>query len=149
MSSAHAGKVWLVRFRRTRPEQTDEMFNAYIWENLCDLGLKTCEGACYQCAGMDDLTRLVIGGGQRTDSLSDLTRGGGTIIIMMRMRIDRKEMASMKNRPSTPQRRLLLDTLREAKGHLDARELYRRAVEKDSHISLATIYRLIELQGRG
>lgn len=65
--------------------------------------------------------------------------------MVMRMRIDRKQMASMKERPSTPQRRLLLDTLHEAKGHLDARELYRRAMEKDSHISLATVYRNLQL----
>ena len=63
----------------------------------------------------------------------------------VRMRIGRKEPGSMKERPSTPQRRLLLDTLRGAKGHLDARELYRRALEKDPHISLATVYRNLRL----
>jgi len=36
---------------------------------------------------------------------------------------------------------LLLDTLREAKGHLDAKEIYRRAIERDPRISLATVYR--------
>lgn len=63
----------------------------------------------------------------------------------MRMRIDRKQMASMKDRPSTPQRRLLLDTLREARGHPDARELHRRAAEKNPRISLATVYRNLRL----
>jgi len=61
------------------------------------------------------------------------------------MRIDRKQRGSMKERPSTPQRRLLLDTLREAKGHLDARDLYRSAAEKDPRISLATVYRNLRL----
>ncbi len=51
----------------------------------------------------------------------------------------------MKERPVTLQRRLLLDILREAQGHLDARELYRRAVEKDPRISMATVYRNLHL----
>jgi Fe2+ or Zn2+ uptake regulation protein len=63
----------------------------------------------------------------------------------MRMRINNNRIYSRKERLSTPQRRLLLDTLREAKGHLDARELYRRAVEKDLRISLATVYRNLQL----
>jgi Fe2+ or Zn2+ uptake regulation protein len=63
----------------------------------------------------------------------------------MRMRINSNRIYSGKERPSTPQRRLLLDTLRGAEGHLDARELYRRAVEKDPHISLATVYRNLRL----
>jgi Fe2+ or Zn2+ uptake regulation protein len=63
----------------------------------------------------------------------------------MRMRINSNRIDSRKERPSTPQRRLLLDTLHGAKGHLDARELYRRAVEKDPHISLATVYRNLRL----
>jgi len=45
----------------------------------------------------------------------------------------------------TNQRRLLLETLREAKGHLNAKELYQRAVEKDRRISLATVYRNLQL----
>lgn len=63
----------------------------------------------------------------------------------VRMRIDRKQPGGIKDRPSTPQRRLLFDTLREAKGHLDARELYRTAAEKDPRISLATVYRNLRL----
>ncbi|RLC71408.1 MAG: transcriptional repressor [Chloroflexi bacterium] len=59
------------------------------------------------------------------------------------MRINRNH--SKKERPSTPQRQLLLDILREAKGHLDARELYRRAIEKDPRIGLATVYRNLRL----
>ena len=45
----------------------------------------------------------------------------------------------------TAQRTLLLDILREADGHLDAKELYRRAIERDRHISLATVYRNLRL----
>ena len=40
---------------------------------------------------------------------------------------------------------MLLDTLREAKGHLDAKGLYRRAIERDPRISLATVYRNLRL----
>ena len=65
--------------------------------------------------------------------------------MSMRMTINSNRIYSQKQRPTTPQRRLLLDTLREAKGHVDARELYRRAVEKDPHISLATVYRNLRL----
>jgi len=61
------------------------------------------------------------------------------------MIINRNQPPEIKERPVTPQRRLLLDTLREAQGQLDARELYRRAVEKDSHISMATVYRTLHL----
>lgn len=45
----------------------------------------------------------------------------------------------------TTQRRLLLDLLYEAKGHIDAKELYRRAIEKDASISQATVYRSLNL----
>jgi len=51
----------------------------------------------------------------------------------------------MKARPVTPQRRLLLSIMREAGSHLDAKELYRRASERDPNISLATVYRNLRL----
>ena len=63
----------------------------------------------------------------------------------MRMRINRKTIYEVKDRPVTVQRRLLLDTLREAKGHVGAKELYRRALDKDPRISLATVYRNLRL----
>lgn len=63
----------------------------------------------------------------------------------MRMRINRNQGFDVKDRPATPQRRLLLDILRHAKGHLDARELYQRAIGKDPRISLATVYRNLRL----
>ncbi len=61
------------------------------------------------------------------------------------MRIKRNRDLTIKDRPVTAQRRLLLDLLREADSHLDAKELYRRAIEKDHQISLATVYRNLRL----
>ena len=61
------------------------------------------------------------------------------------MRIKRNHDISIKDRPITAQRRLLLDILREAKSHLDAKELYRLAIERDRQISLATVYRNLRL----
>jgi len=63
----------------------------------------------------------------------------------LRMIINRNQPPEMKGRPVTLQRWLLLDTLREAQGHLDARGLYRRAVESDPRISMATVYRNLRL----
>ena len=45
----------------------------------------------------------------------------------------------------TNQRRLLLKLLRDAEGHVDAKELYRRASSTDASISLATVYRSLRL----
>lgn len=55
------------------------------------------------------------------------------------MKISRNRQAKIQ--PVTPQRRLLLTLIQEAGRHLDAKELYRRASEKDANISLATVYR--------
>jgi Fur family ferric uptake transcriptional regulator len=46
---------------------------------------------------------------------------------------------------STRQRRLLLDILREAGTHLDAKELFQRAIQKDPRVSLASVYRNLHL----
>jgi len=65
------------------------------------------------------------------------------------MRINRTQ-GEMKARPVTSQRRLLLSVMQEAEEHLDAKELYRRASERDASISLATVYRnlhVFEKQG--
>jgi Fur family ferric uptake transcriptional regulator len=62
----------------------------------------------------------------------------------MRMSINRNQ-GQIKARPVTPQRRLLLSIMREAGKHLDAKELYRRAIERDPNISLATVYRTLRL----
>jgi Fur family peroxide stress response transcriptional regulator len=61
------------------------------------------------------------------------------------MRIKRNAELSIADRPVTAQRRLLLDILKEADGHLHAKELYRRAAERDREISLATVYRNLRL----
>ena len=47
--------------------------------------------------------------------------------------------------PLTAQRRLLLNLIRDAGGHIDAKELYRRAISEDESISLATVYRGLHL----
>lgn len=51
----------------------------------------------------------------------------------------------MKPRPITPQRKLLLSIIKDAEMYLDAKELYRRASERDGSISLATVYRNLHL----
>jgi Fur family ferric uptake transcriptional regulator len=61
----------------------------------------------------------------------------------MRMKINRNELAT--TRPDTSQRRLLWSIIQEAEKHLDAKELYRRAGERDASISLATVYRNLRL----
>jgi Fe2+ or Zn2+ uptake regulation protein len=45
----------------------------------------------------------------------------------------------------TSQRALLLQLLRQSGGHVDADELYRRARNKNSRISLSTVYRNLQL----
>lgn len=52
---------------------------------------------------------------------------------------------TIQDRPLTNQRRLLLGLLRDAEGHIDAKELFRRASAMDESISLATIYRSLNL----
>ncbi|MFC2058688.1 Fur family transcriptional regulator [Chloroflexota bacterium] len=54
-------------------------------------------------------------------------------------------LRSLGGRRSTAQRRLLLDLIQQADGHLDADELYRRAREQESSISLSTVYRNLKL----
>ncbi len=51
----------------------------------------------------------------------------------------------MKVRFATAHRQLLLDILREAERHLDAKELFQEAAKRDPHISLATVYRNLRL----
>jgi Fur family ferric uptake transcriptional regulator len=59
------------------------------------------------------------------------------------MKINRNKRVT--TRPDTSQRRLLLSIMQEAEKHLDAKELYRRASERDDSISLATVYRNLRL----
>ena len=47
----------------------------------------------------------------------------------------------------TPQRALIVETLIESSDHPDADLIYRRAIQKDSSISVATTYRTLNLLG--
>jgi Fur family ferric uptake transcriptional regulator len=47
--------------------------------------------------------------------------------------------------PLTSQRRLLLSLMRDTGGHMDAKELYQRALTNGASISLATVYRCLHL----
>jgi Fur family ferric uptake transcriptional regulator len=62
----------------------------------------------------------------------------------MKMQINRNSIG-IKARPVTRQRGLLLSVIQEAGGLLDAKELYRRASDKNINISLATVYRNLRL----
>ncbi len=44
----------------------------------------------------------------------------------------------------TSQRALILEIIRHGRGHLDADEIYRRAREKHSRLSLSTVYRTLQ-----
>jgi Fur family ferric uptake transcriptional regulator len=55
------------------------------------------------------------------------------------------EVLRAEGRRITPQRKLLLQVIREGEGHLDADEIYRRARERDPRISLSTVYRNLNL----
>jgi Fe2+ or Zn2+ uptake regulation protein len=63
----------------------------------------------------------------------------------MRMRNNRKIKHEIKGRTVTTQRQLLLGLLKKAGGHISAKELYRRASRKNESISLATVYRTLQL----
>jgi Fur family ferric uptake transcriptional regulator len=63
----------------------------------------------------------------------------------MIMRLNRKDINTVQGHRLTAQRRLLLELLRKAKGHIDAKELYHRASARDESISPATVYRSLNL----
>ena len=63
----------------------------------------------------------------------------------MRMSRNRKQDNLIQGHPLTNQRRLLLELLRDAEGHIDAKELYHRASTRDESISPATVYRSLNL----
>ncbi len=63
----------------------------------------------------------------------------------MRMSRSRNQDNPIKGHPVTVQRRLLLELLHDAKGHVNAKELYRRASARDKSISQATVYRSLNL----
>ena len=56
-----------------------------------------------------------------------------------------EEMCIQKGLRMTDQRRTIAKVLSESEDHPDAEELYRRASEVDSSISLATVYRTVKL----
>ena len=72
-----------------------------------------------------------------------LTKARVFLYHLTRMKINRNKRIT--TRPDTSQRRLLLSVMQEAEKHLDAKELYRRASERDASISLATVYRNLHL----
>jgi Fe2+ or Zn2+ uptake regulation protein len=45
----------------------------------------------------------------------------------------------------TNQRALIMEIIRQGRGHLDADEIYRRAREKESRLSLSTVYRTLQM----
>jgi Fur family transcriptional regulator, ferric uptake regulator len=49
------------------------------------------------------------------------------------------------SRRTTEQRRLILEIIRQAEGHLDADEIYRQARQRSPSISLSTVYRSLQL----
>jgi Fur family ferric uptake transcriptional regulator len=63
----------------------------------------------------------------------------------MGMEHNNRQTSQMKGHPLTAQRRLLLDLIRDADGHIDAKELYRRASTRDESIGSATVYRSLNL----
>jgi Fur family ferric uptake transcriptional regulator len=55
------------------------------------------------------------------------------------------QILQASGRRLTSQRRLLLEILNECHGHLDAEAIYALAKERDSNISLATVYRTLKV----
>ncbi len=53
----------------------------------------------------------------------------------------------MTGKRFTAQRRLVLDVLSAAEGHLDASEIYERVHHLDPRLSLATVYRTLKALG--
>ena len=45
----------------------------------------------------------------------------------------------------THQRSLIMEIIRQGRGHLDADEIYRRAREKEPRLSLSTVYRTLQM----
>jgi Fur family ferric uptake transcriptional regulator len=63
----------------------------------------------------------------------------------MKKRLNNSQTIQMQGHSMTTQRCLLLDLIRDAKGHLDAKELYELARAKDESIGPATVYRNLNL----
>ena len=63
---------------------------------------------------------------------------------MMKKDYDNQKI-QMQGHLLTNQRRLLLDLIRDAEGHVDAKELFQRAHARDESIGPATVYRSLNL----
>jgi Fe2+ or Zn2+ uptake regulation protein len=61
------------------------------------------------------------------------------------MSLNLKKDGEIYGHSMTAQRQLLLELLRDADEHIDAKELYRRASARDESISPATVYRTLNL----
>ena len=59
--------------------------------------------------------------------------------------IDIEDMCVKKGMRMTDQRRVIARVLSQAQDHPDVEEVHRRAVEVDSNISIATVYRTVRL----
>jgi Fur family ferric uptake transcriptional regulator len=56
-----------------------------------------------------------------------------------------RNLNKSKRQLATSQRKLIMDVLREAGGHMVAKEIYQKASERDPNISMATVYRNLHL----
>jgi Fur family ferric uptake transcriptional regulator len=63
----------------------------------------------------------------------------------MKKGLNNSQTSQMQGYFLTTQRRLLLELIRDAEGHLDAKELYQRARAMDESIGPATVYRSLNL----
>jgi len=68
-----------------------------------------------------------------------------SVIIVLIVSLNIKQDNTIHGHSMTSQRRLLLELLRDAEGHIDAKELYRRASARDDSIGPATVYRSLNL----
>jgi Fur family ferric uptake transcriptional regulator len=63
----------------------------------------------------------------------------------MKKELNNTQTNQMQGHFLTTQRRLLLELIRDAEGHIDAKELYQRARARDESIGPATVYRSLNL----
>lgn len=56
-----------------------------------------------------------------------------------------EQLCVQKGLKMTEQRRIVARTISEASDHPDVEEIYRRALQKDPHISIATVYRTVRM----
>ncbi len=97
------------------------------------------------------------GAGDRSVRLSDLARQGGlkpkaaarpakVVVPQFQPAGQSIERLCVEHGlKMTGQRRVIARVLSEAEDHPDVEELYRRAVQLDAHISIATVYRTVRL----